>query len=643
MPKGDRRLAAIMFTDVVGYTAMAQKDESNALQALKKHRSLIRPIFSQHGGREVKTMGDSFLVEFASALEATRCAIDIQKAHREYNRGKTEALQVRIGIHIGDVVRESGDVYGDAVNIASRIHPLADDGGTCISQQVYDQVRNKVPFRFTRLETPQLKNISVPIDVYRLEPLEMRSEAGPIQPSDARTIAVLPFANMSADPADEYFADGMTEEIISTISKIDQIGVISRTSVMQYKKSPKPIKEVSREMGVGTVLEGSVRKEGNKVRITVQLIDAVKDRHLWAESYDRDLQDVFAIQSDIAKQVVEALKLKVLPRINEKLDRRPTTNTEAYTLYLKGRFHWNRRALQDLKKAAEYFELSVKEDPNFALGYVGLADCYRTLVTNWGVDVDENLDRVKAMVGKALELDPELAEAHATRGMASFSAYYLNEAEEEFRKAIELKPSYASVHQWYSQLLIAEMRWDEALWHIEKAAELDPFSQIISLVHAFLYEAKRDYGTGLPLAKRAVEMNPDNAGMHVELALFYGKLKMSNAAKREAAIGADLAKGAFPFAASATQAMIAYLEDNRLAVSRILPVLEAHSGETFAAVRFIAELYFYLGENDRGFEWLERSFSKKEFDLFYIKSNEFLDGVRADPRYLDLVKRLGLE
>ncbi|HEY6283627.1 MAG TPA: adenylate/guanylate cyclase domain-containing protein [Nitrososphaerales archaeon] len=642
MTEGERRLAAIMFTDIVGYTAMAQTNESRALALLKEHKELIRPIFALHGGREVKTMGDAFLVEFASALAATNCAIDLESALLKFNEGKKDKVRVRVGIHVGDVVHEEGDVYGDAVNIASRIEPLAEGGGVCISQQAYDQVRNKVPFRFTRLGARELSNVSVPIEVYRLESTEKIAEESSVESGARQRLAVLPFANLSPDQSDEYLSDGMTEELISTLSKVPEIQVISRTSVMQYKKSPKPIKEVSRELRVGTVLEGSVRKAAGKLRVTVQMIDAERDVHLWAESYDRDLNDVFAIQIDIARLVVDALRPKLLPGVSAKLEEVPSADPGAYNLYLEGRYHWNKRELEDVKQALVCFSAAVKEDPGFALGYVGLGDCYQVLTTRFGLDVDENRGRAKAMFAKALELDPDLAEVHASRGVTLLSDYDMRAAEGEFRRAIELKPSYASAHQWYAQLLIAQLRWDEGLLHIEKAAELDPFSQIICLVRTFFYEARRDYGTGLEFARRAAELNPRDGGSHFELAWLFGKMKLFDDMRREAEIGVRLVRDSYPHAEVGAKAMLGYLEDDKETIRDVLPKLKEHLGGTFTANRFISDLSFYLEDADAGFEWLERSLSEKEFDLIFIKSNESLDGVRTDPRYLSLLERLGL-
>jgi adenylate cyclase len=642
LPESKRRLAAIMFTDIIGYTAMVQSDESRALDLLRRHRELAREVFGRHLGMVVKTTGDGFLVEFASVLSATECAVDLESAFGKDEPLASAGLRVRIGIHVGDIVHEEDDVFGDAVNVASRIQSLAQGGGICVSQQAFDQVRNKVAYGFSRLDTPELKNVSVPIDVYRLE-LESEGEgATPPADPDSRRVAVLPLVNLSPDPSDEYFADGMTEELISTISNIKGIDVISRTSVMRYKKNPRPLKDVARELAAGMVLEGSVRKAGSKIRVTVQLIDARRDRHVWAESYDREFADVFEIQTGIARQVADALRVRISPKTSERMEGRSETDAGAYTQYLKGRFHWNRRGLEDIKKAIACFERTVAEDPRFALGYVGLGDSYQVLRTRFGQEVEENRRKTKEMVARALELDPRLAEAHATAGVAMLFDFDMRGAESQLRRATELKPSYASAHQWYSQVLIALQKWEEARFHIEKAAELDPFSHIICLIHTFLYEAKRDYGSGLELAKRAVELNPEDPSSYFELAFLYGKLKMSEEARRAAATGVRLAGAFAPQAALGAQAMLALLEEDRPSVRELLSRLKEHVGETFTTVRFIADLHFYLGEDEEGFAWLERSWSEREFDLIYIKSDEFLDRLREVPRYKDLLRRLGL-
>jgi TolB-like protein/Flp pilus assembly protein TadD len=631
-----------MFTDLVGYSAMAQEDERKALELLRRHRELARPFFAARGGRVVKSTGDGFMVEFDSALDAIQCAADLDRAVLEEDRRRGAGLRVRIGIHVGDVIHEEGDVFGDTVNIAARIEPLAEAGGVCVSQQVYDQVRNKVPFAFTRLGAPLLKNIATPIDVYRMATRELPSRGGLPEP-DSRRLAVLPFANMSPDPDDEYFADGMTEELISTLSRIPDVEVISRTSVMQYKRSPKPLREIYRELGSGTVMEGSVRKAGSRLRVTVQMVDARHDRHIWAESYDRELKDILEIQTWIAKQVAEALQVQLHPAVTAKFEERHGIDSGAYALYLKGRYYWNRRSLEDINRAAECFRRAVEIDPKFALGYSGLGDCYQVLTTKFALDVEENREKARDMVATALELDPQLPEALATRGVTLLFDFDLKGAERELSKAIELKPSYASAHQWYSQILMARQRWDEAAAHVEKATELDPLSQIICLVHCILYEARRDYATGLELAKRAAELNPEDPSARFEMAWLYGKLGRMDEAKKEAASGASLAGPSSPWASLAADAMVACLQGDRKAMRALLPQLKSHIGETYTTVRFIADIHFKLGDIDEGFAWLEKALERKELDLIYIRSDEFLDDARGDERYGRLVRKLGLE
>ena len=294
-----------MFTDMTGYTALGQHDESLSLALVEEQRKMLRPVFKRHGGREVKTMGDAFLVEFSNALESVRCAYDAQRASREFNisRPREKRLTLRIGLHLGDVVESDGDISGDAVNVASRIQSEVEDEGVCLTRQVYDHVQNKFELPLKSIGIRSLKNVRTPIEVYKIElpwEREQMYQAGQV---DHNRIAVLPFASFSPDPKDSYFADGITDEIISTLSGVSGLNVISRTSVMGYKGTAKKVKEIGNELGVGSVLEGSFRKAGKTIRVTAQLIGVGDEQHLWAQSYDRNLDDVFAVQTDIARQV----------------------------------------------------------------------------------------------------------------------------------------------------------------------------------------------------------------------------------------------------------------------------------------------------------------------------------------------------
>jgi adenylate cyclase len=643
LQEGERRLAAIMFTDLVGFTALGQRNERLALSLLEEHRRMLRPIFKEYAGKEVKTMGDAFLVDFPSALNAVRCAYEIQKTARDANRSRPdwEGVHLRIGIHIGDVLESAGDISGDAVNVASRIVSLADDGGVCVTRQVRDLVQNKFEQPLTSLGTRSLKNVSSPIEVFKVEfSKATESSSGKLDPS---RIAVLPFANMSPDPNDSYFADGITEEIISTLSSVGGLNVISRTSVMGYKGTVKKVKEIGNELEAGSVLEGSFRKAGNKIRVTTQLISVNNDLHVWAQSYDRNLDDVFTVQTDIARHVADALRVKILAPEIDRIDKKPTYSTKAYSLYLRGRFHWNKRGIEDFKKAMDYFEQAVNEDPQFALGYVGLADVYELLATNWGIEPETNHEKARATVTKALELDEGLAEGHATRGLILTHDYLLDAAEEEFQKAIALKPSYSSGHQWYYHVLLAETRWDEAFKQIEKAVELDPFSIAINLNHAQYYLARRDYQKALELTKKVLELDPNIPLLHFQLAEAYAKLRQLDNANRESRIAAGLVRDSYPIVEKMHESFVAYYEGDEKKITELLPELENHLGETMGPGAIdIASLCFKLGNKNKGFEWLEKACERREYALMNIVVNDSYDGIRDDPRYYNILERIGL-
>jgi TolB-like protein/Tfp pilus assembly protein PilF len=458
---------------------------------------------------------------------------------------------------------------------------------------------------------------------------------------DRRRIAVLPFSNMSPDPNDEYFADGLTEELIATISKIREVSVVSRTSVMQYRKEPKPIRDVARELEAGTILEGSVRKAGNKVRVTVQLVDAAQDKHEWAESYDRGLEDIFAIQSDISQNVAEVLKIQLFANEKKRIQNIPTRSVDAYTLFLKGRKYLNERTERGFHEAIRYFEEAVRLDSKYAAAYAGLADCYN-LLENWSL-MSPQIAFPKALgyAVKALELDDSLGDAHASMGMclASMKRDWKG-AEREYRRALELNPSYALGHHWYAfTLLQLERRWDEAVREITEAAKLDPFSQIIALNKAkiLFWAGRRD--EAMVQFRLAVEMNPEFWFARSEYGAFL--LYMSRIDEGTAEI--ERAVKLSPDSAWAKPRLaVAYgMAGRRREAESILREAKEASNQTYVPGTVFAMIYAVLGEKDLAFESLNQAV-REGTSTIVVLSDQVFDSLRTDTRFHEILERIGL-
>lgn len=514
----ERRLAAIMFTDIVGYSALTQQNEALTLELLEEHRKLMRPLFSQYGGREIKTMADGFLVEFTSALEAVRCAIEIQKAMRAHNLASPaeRRLEIRIGIHVGDIVHRENDVLGDGVNIAARLQPLAEPGGICLSEDVVRLIKNKIDEPIIALGKHKLKNIQEPMEIYKIA----LSQPVPTPSSqEKKSIAVLPFANLSPDPENEYFSDGLTEELINSLTKIEGLRVASRTSAFAWKGKQEHIRKIGEQLNVETVLEGSVRKAGNRLRITAQLVNVDDDSHLWSERYDREMEDVFAIQDEIARAIVDALKIKLASDKKHQIVKPPTESIEAYNLYLQGRFHWNKRSKEGFERAIQYFEQALQIDPTYARAYAGLADCYTLLASYGYLDPQQSFQKAQEAAREALELDETLAEAHA-----SLAAIKLNHeqdiqgAQEEIERAIALNPNYATAHHWHAATLAGLGRTNEALAAIQRALELDPLSAIMRVTAGEVFQLAGRWQEAEEHLQKALELNPHLTGAHIALA-----------------------------------------------------------------------------------------------------------------------------
>jgi len=643
VPGEKRELAAIMFTDVAGYTALSQRDERLALELLEEHARLLRRHFQRHGGREIKALGDGFLVEFPSALQAAECAVAIQRSLAERNAGlpPKRHIHIRIGLHLGDIVRRGGDVFGDAVNIASRLQALAEPGGVCLSGQVYAQVWNKLEEKLVPLGKKRLKHVEVPVEVYRVI---LKSEDTPVPPGGKWRIAVLPFANISPDPADEYFADGMTEELIFTLSKIERLRVIAYTSVMAYKGRQVTVSQVGRELRVGMVVEGSVRKAGNRLRITVQLVDVDSEEHLWSQVYDRELEDVFAIQSDIAQQVAQALEVKVLAGERARLRHRPTRNMEAYKLYLKGRYFWNARTEEGFKKAIRCFKRAIEVDPTYALAYTGLADVYSVVPFFLPVPPKEAFPRAREAALRALELDDDLAEAHASLGaVLMYLDWDRQGAERELREAVKLKPGYATAHLWYAIVLIRmyEGRLDEARRELEYALDLDPLSVVANTTLAELFIRLGEPEAAVDTMLKLVELAPDHLLVWTWLGLAYGAAGKYSQAKEVLGRARGLPSSWTPMV-EAVWGYVHALKGEEQQVRRALTELLRRTREEYLPPSWIAGLYAALGKEEC-FAWLDEARRIRDPYLLSLHRWAAFNPVRQDHRFQEFLAELGLD
>lgn len=629
-----------MFTDMVGYSALSQSNESQALEVLQRHNVLLRPIFPKFNGKEIKAIGDSFLVEFDSALDALNCAIEIQSFLHEYNASSSDQwrINLRVGIHLGDVIHRDLDMFGDAVNIASRIEPLAEPQGICISQQMYDQVRNKIPLSLVKLEHRELKNIKSPIDIYKVMMPWEKDAMAKDQGYPSNRIAIMPFASLSPDPNDEFFADGVTEEIISTVSGISGLSVISRTSVVGYKGTRKKVKEIGGELEVGSLLEGSFRKAGNRIRVTTQLIDVGTDEHLWSQTYDRELNDVFAVQSDIAMQVANTLRVIIKPQEKHTIEERPTTSAEAYSQYLKGMFHVNKWEKTPLFIAIKHFEKALELDPTYALAYCGLSTAYSKLAYLDILEPISTYEKSESYARKALELNENLAEAHSALAHSLLHKYDFQGALIELKKGIQLKPNLADAYASLASTHAFMSEWGECIKAVEKLLELDPFSVESSQTAGCWYLYSEQYDKAIKHFKDSLELDPSNSFVIGNLGLAYiqtgrleeGLAEVKHASDLSGMLSSDL--------------VYAYVKSGKLEEARkVADELQTpREGKHLPATQ-IAGAYAALDEKEKALDWLERAYEERSGYLVSINGDFVFENIRNEPRFKAVLRKMGLE
>lgn len=676
-----RHLAAIMFTDLVGYSALAQRDDPLALELLEEHREILRPLFARFGGQEIKTIGNAFMVEFSSALDAANCAVEIQRtlAKRNHDVATDRQIEVRIGIHIGDVMHRDGDVYGDGVNIASRIQPLAAPGGICISQDVERQIRNAFTPRLEKLGPTELKNIQLPMELFRVvlpwtKPKEMaasapRSKSRAVQISmltaavvivagasiwllrshsrgvpAAKSVAVLPFVNMSAEKDNDYLSDGITEDLCTALTQVEGLHVPARTSSFAFKGKTEDIRKIAEQLNVATVLEGSVSKAGNKLRVTAQLVNAADGYHLWAANYDRDMSDILEIRSDIARQVVAALKVQLGVRETQRLEKKPTETSQAYDIYLLGRYEFNQFTEAGFNKAIEHFRSALEVDPQFARASAGLAEAFNMLGYWNFLPPGAAFPEAKRAAERALEIEPNLSEARSALGFITYEyEWRYSDAEREFAEAVRTNPNSADARLWYAEFLIVMGRFAEAREQLDRAAEADPLSVRLVVDVATWHWFQRQYDPALAELQRAVEMDPNN--IVTQHFLGYLLLKMNRPAEAVTHVSRamDLG-GAFSAEQLAdlrrtfeSQGASAFFHKQAEYAQRL------NERGKYRSPVLIALAYSAASDREAALSWLGKAVDEHAPWVPELKMEPTYDPLRSDPRFAALLKRVGLE
>jgi adenylate cyclase len=676
----ERRLAAILSADVHGYSRMMADDEVATVREVKRCRGIIDAHVREHRGRIVDAPGDNVLAEFPSAVEAVQCAVEVQRelADRSSALEAARRMEFRIGIHVGDVILEDGKIYGDGVNIAARLEALATPGGICISSAVHEQIRGKLDVDCDDIGEQRVKNIARPVRVLRVRmgatPLArtanssllrqltltagavvtavlmavagwkyFASERAARRPIVANrlihSIAVLPLDNLSGDPAQEYFADGMTEELITDLAKISALRVISRTSVMKFKgEHREQLPEIAKMLDVDAVVEGSVLRVGEKVRITAQLIDAPADKHLWANSYERDARDVLAVQDEIASAIAREVDVQLTPDERVRLTQARPVNPEAHEAYLKGRYFYSEPSEERVNKAIAQYEQAIKLDPNFAPAYTGLADAY-----NFGVGFyfpPSVIPKAKAAVEKALQLDDSSAEAHTSMGMFKYCfAYDWTGAESELRRAIALNPSYPEAHHQYGYVLLNLGRGDDALVEFKRASELDPLSPWLAsdVSWPLIYQGK--YEAAKHQCRKALDLDPNFSTACIWLAdLQAGKfreaiLEMEKARLQESSAPFDVASLGYCYGASG----------DRTRAKAMLEKLNQMAARQYVSPVAEAQIYIGLGDRQRALDRLEQDYQTRGSMLYFLKLSHVYDPLRSEPRFIALLKKVHLD
>ena len=639
-----RQLAAIMFADIVGYTAMMQEDEALAMDWRQKLKRKLEEEVATHEGKILEFRGDGAMCSFVSTIEGVRAAVALQ-LHMQ----SVPVVPLRIGMHTGDVIFEENNIYGDGVNIASRLESFAVPGSVFISGKAYDDIKNQKDIQSISLGKFALKNVKEQVEIFAISnpgikipennALEGKGEKVTDKKGIEKSIAVLPFMNMSNDPEQEYFSDGITEEIVNLLTHIKDLRVAGRTSSFHFKGRDIDVRRVGEKLNVRTLLEGSIRKQNLRLRITAQLINAEDGIQLWSERYDRELHDIFAIQDEIAFAITEELKITLLEKDKVIINEKRTTNKEAYDLYLKGRFYLNKRGSW-IKKALEYFKQASEIDPEFSLAYSGMADAYSILSFYGAIPPKDAMPIARQNAEKAIESDPSNAEALTT--LAFISVYYdwnWAEARKRFQHVFEINPRYAPAHFWYSYFLsYVEGRFEEGIEEAKKSELLEP---LVSLSHQALSVAYINAGKfeeALQAAEMAIELDANSFPGFRALGVSLAGLKryeeaieaLKTCVQLSSRLPIPLVELAWIYSLRGIDAEIQTIYDELMRRSKT----EFVSGLVLSAASYFSKKY------DEATEFMELAFAQRDSILPFIRSFPSCSFLKNDSRFHHFIKRM---
>ena len=641
-----RQLNAIMFADIAGYTALMQEDEKLALQLRRKFQDKLEKEVTEYNGRILDFRGDGALCTFTSTIEAVRAALAVQLEMQI-----DPVVPLRIGMHTGDVLVEGNNIYGDGVNIASRIESFAMPGSICLSGKAYDDIKNQRDIQTVPLGRYLLKNVKEEVEIFAISnpgiqiPRENHPDGKGKKVTENRSldksIMVLPFVNLGNDGEQDYFSDGLTEELITKLSKLAEIKVTSRTTSMLYKNTTKDIRTISKENKVNYILEGSIRKYQNDLRITAQFIDARSDMHLWADTYRGTVDDIFDIQEQVSEKIVEALRIQITMEEQVMLRKRYTENSDAYQLYLRGRHFWKERNEEGLQSAVINFEKALENDSRYALAWSGLADTYSLMGEYTNISRRELFPKQMAAVYKALQIDNRLGEAHISLGISlMLNEWDWENSKKEFLVGLELSPDYATGHHWYAEWLLFKGKTEEAFREISLAVSLDPSSPGILKDKGIFYYYTQQYEKAIDTGMLTMELHPAFGTVFRLLSLAYQGLGMYDESIRQNQRWGERTGNVIKTQVSLAQIYAA--AGRRSEAKAIADTIENQQlgGNDY---RGMAMVYASLGDNDNAFIWLEKSYQRHEESLCSLKVDPKLNSLHSDPRFNEMLRKIGLE